>query len=178
MLTNNKEVDWDTIKSDIEIFYASWPVIVIDLYKLNVNKDDILNFNRILDNTIIFIKNEDKVNSALALATLYSYIPKYIENYSNDNLNINLSKTKSCIVNSYAFIEQDNWDEVGKQLSDAENYFSKILNETENNQKTYNINKSYVLFKELQNSLTNKDKDLFYIKYKNVMEELNIIKQI
>lgn len=178
ILTNNKDTDWDALKSDIEIFYSAWSPILLDLYKINVNKEDILNFNTTLDNTVIFIKNEDKTNSALALASLYSYIPKYIQSYSDDNLNINLSKIKSCIVNSYAAIEQDNWDEVSKQLRDVEGYFTSILNDTENNQKIYNINKAYVLFKELQNCLSTRDKDLFYIKYKNVMEELNIINQI
>ena len=178
VLTSNKDIDWDKIKFDVEIFYSSWSPIILDLYKLNVNKEDILNFNKTLDNTVIFIKNEDKVNSTIAIATLYSYIPKYIQSYSKDNLNVNLSNIKSCIVNSYSLIEQDNWNEIGIQLSNAENYFLNILNEMENRQKTYNINKAYVLFKEFQNSLTNRDKDLFYIKYKNVMEELNIINQI
>ena len=178
VLTSNKDIDWDKIKFDVEIFYSSWSPIILDLYKLNVNKEDILNFNKTLDNTVIFIKNEDKVNSTIAIATLYSYIPKYIQSYSKDNLNVNLSNIKSCIVNSYSLIEQDNWNEIGIQLSNAENYFLNILNDMENKQKTYNINKAYVLFKELQNSLTNRDKDLFYIKYKNVMEELNIINQI
>ena len=138
VLTNSKEVDWDTLKSNIEIFCLAWSPIILDLYKLNINKDDILNFNKTLDNTVIYIKNEDKVNSAVALATLYSYIPRYTENYSNDNININLSKIKSLIVNSYAAIEQDNWDEVDKKLKDVEGYFTNILNQTENNQKTYN----------------------------------------
>ena len=178
VLTSNKDIDWDKIKFDVEIFYSSWSPIILDLYKLNVNKEDILNFNKTLDNTVIFIKNEDKVNSTIAIATLYSYIPKYIQSYSKDNLNVNLSNIKSCIVNSYSLIEQDNWNEIGIQLSNAENYFLNILNDMENKQRTYNINKAYVLFKELQNSLTNRDKDLFYIKYKNVMEELNIINQI
>lgn len=178
VLTTSKGTDWTILKSNVEIFYSSWSPIILDLYKLNINKDDILNFNTTLDNTVIFMKNEDKANTALALASLYSYIPKYIESYSNDSLSVNLAKIKSCIVNAYASIETDNWEKVRKQLSDAENNFAVILNQVSDDQKTYNINKSYVLFKELQNSLTTQDKELFYIKYKNVMEELNLLKQL
>ena len=178
ILDGNKQIDWSKLKSDIEIFYSAWSPIILDLYKLNVNKDDILNFNATLDSTVIFIKNEDKVNSALSIASLYSYIPKYMQSYSNNNLNINLLYVKFCIVNSYALIEQDNWNEISIQLQNAEGYFFNILNETDNNQRTYNINKAYVLFKELQNSLNKRDKELFYIKYKNVMEELNFINKI
>lgn len=43
-----------------------------------------------------------------------------------------------------------------------------------NNQAS--INKSYILIKELQNVNQNEDKDIFYIKYKNLMQELNNIK--
>ncbi len=178
ILDGNKQIDWSTLKSDIEIFYSAWSPIILDLYKLNVNKDDILNFNATLDSTVIFIKNEDKTNSALYLASLYSFIPRYIQSYSDDNLSINLSNVKSCIVNSYALIEKDNWNEISIQLQNAERYFFNILNETDNNQKTYNTNKAYVLFKELQNSLNTQDKEIFYIKYKNVIEELNIINKI
>ena len=47
------------------------------------------------------------------------------------------------------------------------------MNENENNE--VNINKSYILIKDLQNSSNNTDKDIFYIKYKNLIEQLNIL---
>lgn len=176
ILLNGRETDWNTLKSDIEIFYSVWTPIILDLYKLNINKNDILNFNNSLDKAIIFMKNEDKTNIIYEIANLYSYLPKYIEKYSNDNLNINLYKIKSCIINSYSEIEKDNWSEIEKQLQDAEKYFMVIINEITEDQKMYNIDKSYILFKKFQNSIASKDKELFYIKYKNLMEELNILK--
>ena len=48
------------------------------------------------------------------------------------------------------------------------------INSNANNQSS--INKSYILIKELQNTNQNSDKDIFYIKYKNLMQELNNIK--
>lgn len=42
-------------------------------------------------------------------------------------------------------------------------------------EKSYQINKIYVLLNELKNSLEQKDKDIFYIKYRNLMEELTEI---
>ena len=41
--------------------------------------------------------------------------------------------------------------------------------------KEYKVNKTYVLIKELQNSLGYKDKKMFYIKYKNLMESINTL---
>ena len=42
----------------------------------------------------------------------------------------------------------------------------------EKGQKQSQISKIYVLLNELNNTIENQDKDLFYIKYRNSMEEL------
>ena len=39
--------------------------------------------------------------------------------------------------------------------------------------KEYKVNKTYILIKELQNSISYKDKKLFYLKYRNLIESLN-----
>ena len=36
----------------------------------------------------------------------------------------------------------------------------------------YKVNKCYVLLNELENSMDLKDKEIYYIKYKNLLEEL------
>ena len=39
----------------------------------------------------------------------------------------------------------------------------------------YNVNKSYLELKEFQSSVDTKNKDILYIKYKNLLDELNIL---
>ena len=39
----------------------------------------------------------------------------------------------------------------------------------------YNINKSYIIINEMQNAVTLKDRNIFLIKYKNLLEELQNI---
>lgn len=177
ILLQDRTPNWQTAKSEIEKMYSTCSTIVLDLYKLNVNNQDILNFNADLDITTQYIKNEDKANALTNLAKLYSYIPKYISAISNDMKAVNLYKTKSSILTAYAAMEQGNLELVRTELSNAEQTFLPIINDIDlktNNQS--NINKSYILIKELQASSGNNDKEIFYIKYKNLIQELANIK--
>ena len=61
ILTNNEEINWDDIKNKIEIVYSSIPTITLDLYKYNINQDDILNFNKEFDNLTVIIKQIIKI---------------------------------------------------------------------------------------------------------------------
>lgn len=174
LLLDLSKVDWDYLKDYLDILHSVWPNIIVDLYNLNVNNQDILNFSSALNQTTIDVKQENKKAALDDFANLYSYLPKYFEQTSNDNKKINLTYTKFYVLNSYALVEQNKWDEMKAQLAEANNYFSKIMNSVdENNEYTKNrISKAYILLNELNNTINKKDKELYYIKYKNVMEEL------
>lgn len=177
ILLQERKADWKTVKSEIEKLYSSWSTIILDLYKINVNNQDILNFNADLDTATESIKNENKEASLIALAKLYSYIPKYIIYVSNDVTTTNIYQTKSNILNAYAIVEENNLAGIKSELSNAEQAFMPIINNiTSKTNNQSNINKAYILIKELQTSVDNKDKDIFYIKYKNLIQELNDIK--
>ena len=175
ILTDSKDVNWNNMKTEIENLYDYWSPIVLDLYKLNVPNSDILNFSSDLNTTIGYIKAEDKANSLTSLAKLYSYLPKYADSYSNDEKFKNTLHTKSNVLNAYSVIEQDKWDEVNTNLAKAEEYYMKMVDSINEMPNQYNINKGYILIKEFQNSIGSNDKDLLYIKYKNTIQELNII---
>lgn len=176
ILLQDRKPDWDSVKSEIEKLYSSWSTIVLDLYKLNVNNQDILNFTTDLNTTTQSIKSEDKVQTLNNLVKLYSYIPKYISSISNDTALNSVYKTKSSVLNAYALIEQDNYSEIQKQLSDAEQSFLPLLNDINSNTNNQSkINKVYILLKDTQNSINKKDKDIFYINYKNLIQQLNNI---
>ena len=55
--------------------------------------------------------------------------------------------------------------------------FTKLLTniEKQDNKNQYNINKAYIMINEMQNSVTLQDKEIFLIKYKNLLEELEKI---
>lgn len=173
LVNKNQTVDWEYIKSSAETIHSSWATLTIDLHSLNVNNQDILNFSSVLDQVTLSVKQEDKTATVNNLASLYAFFPIYIKQISNDSEKINIDYTKACVLNSYALVEQNKWDEMKLQVTNGINYFTNILNSVNNeNQNQNKLSKTYVLLNELNNSIDLKDKDLYMIKYRNVMEEL------
>lgn len=177
ILLQNRQTDWTSLKSDIEKLYSDWSTIQLDLYKMNVNSQDVLNFSSDLDIATTAIKSEDKAKTLTSLAKLYSYIPTFATASNQDALVSNVYKTKSNLLTAYSVVEQDDFTKVEQEMKNAEQSFMPIINDVNSGtEKQVNINKAYVLIKELQNFSTNKDKDIFYIKYKNLIQELNNIR--
>lgn len=49
ILLKERTPDWNTVKAEIEKLYCSWSTVMLDLYKFDINNEDILNFNTDLD---------------------------------------------------------------------------------------------------------------------------------
>ena len=82
--------------------------------------------------------------------------------------------TKYSIFKAYSLLDSENWEEIAGYLQEAREKFTKIItneNVQENNQ--FIVNKCYILLNEIQNSANLKDKQLFLIKYRNLLEDLN-----
>lgn len=174
--TNTEDIDWDLIKNEVELMNASWSVAMLDLSNSNVSNDDIIGFSNLLNQTIISVKNEDKVASLTNLSNLYSYIPKFLAIVSSDKYEQNIENTKYYVLSSYVCVTQEDWNTTVTNLTNAEISFLSILNDTEYTQnKEFKVNKTYMLIKELQNSLASNDKELYFMKYKNLMESLNTL---
>lgn len=176
VLTKSENINWDYIKNDLELIYTSVPVVTLDLYKMNFNKDDILNFNNDLDSLTILVKNEDKMAVLAQVTKLYSYIPKFLNDIDLDEKDKIIIKTKYNIFEAYSILETEEWQIMTTKISDAiNNYNSLITNSNINDQKQYNLNKCYIMLNELKNAINKKDKELFLIKYKNILEDFNNI---
>ena len=158
MLSNtNQQIDWDNIKVNIETIYAMQPNLIIDLHSLNVNREDILKFSNVLDQVTLSAKQEDKVLTINNLASLYAFLPNYKTQFMNDDIDINIDYTKTCILNSYALLEQDKWDEMKAQVNNAIVYFTNILNSVDEKQENQNkMSKIYVMLNERTNIKWNK----------------------
>ena len=172
VINRKNDIDWKNLKINIEQIYTIYSGIILDLYKVNVSSEEILGFNKTLDKCLVDIKNENKSNSLYNIAELYAYLPKYISAYSNNKDKINLIYTKAYIIKAYSNVEENKWDMVSENLSKSEEYYMYIVNNLDNNKN--NINKTYILLKELQNSTEKKDKDIFYIKYINLMDNIKL----
>ena len=166
--TNTDDINWDLVKTEIEQINTSWSVVMLDLQNANVSNTDIMAFSNLLDKTIISIKNEDKNTSLTNLTALYSYIPKFLNSVSMDKSLQNIETTKYNIFIAYTAVSQDDWNTANTNIANAETSFLSVLNDTNYYQnREFKINKSYVLLKDMQNSIVNMDKELFFLKYKN-----------
>lgn len=176
VLTENSDINWENLKNEVEILYSAIPSLTIDLYKININKEKITNYNQEYDNLMKAIKEENKQNALDALANLYNYLPDFIENSTDDTNKKILIRTKNNIFKAYSLLDKNDWNAITENVNLANQEFTKILtNSQSSNKNQYIINKAYVQINELQNSTQTKEKEIFLIKYKNLLEELENI---
>lgn len=170
------EIDWQKIKTNIELINTSWNVMLLDLYKMNKSSKNTNDFTNALNNSIISIKNEDKLASIINLSDLYKILPQFLNDISAKSEIISLNQTKSYILSAYSFANQSNWEMVAQELVNAENEFLKVMmNVKFIKNKENKINSIYVGIKELQSSLNTQDIEIFFINYKNLIERLNVL---
>ena len=175
ILTKNRnDIDWEVIKPEIELLNESWSIIVLDLYSLNTNSETILDFSSKLNTAMISIKNEDKKGSLTALANLYTSLPEFLKQINAETNLQKIRQTQSYTINAYALADDMTNPEINSNLQRAVDVYSQIISDIDyTKDKTFKINKAYVLLNELVNSINNVDSDIFYVKYKNFMETIN-----
>ena len=177
MVINKNQIDWENINAQAEDLYDSWINITIDLNSANVSNENILTFSDNLDNLLVCLNNQDKTNSLICLANLYSLIPKYMSETSLDQNAISLESVKSNIISAYSLVTSGNWNEINTFLTKAEAEYDTLMNLTYNldEVKRAKFNRCYVLLKELIKTSNEKDENLFYLKYINLMNEFEEI---
>jgi len=176
LVNPSKKINWDEIKKETEKMYHSWTTILIDLNTLNVNKDNLLKYNATLDTITQALEKEDEKTSLKGFADLYSLIVLYAKEYSNDIKKVSLLDTKSNILYSYALAESDKWQDMKNNIKKAQSAYSNIMNSgLQNTSNTNGVNKVYILLNEIEKSTDTKNKSIFYINYKNLMQELAIM---
>ena len=172
LTNNNNNIDWKSIKLEVESLYSEVATITLDLYSLGISKEDVLGFNQELDDLTISVKEENKENTLSNLSKLYDYIPKYLKSVTNDEIFIGKIDTKNNLFKAYSILDTKNWQEIGNNVTNTINSFSNNLLNKETD-KQYIINKIYIMLNELQSAVNKQDDSIFLIKYKNILEEID-----
>ena len=173
---NRDEIDWNEIRREIEELEESWAIIVLDLYSLDVKNETILNCSDKINTVMVAIKEEDKQKSLTTLADLYSSIPQSLEEIDAHKNIQKIKQTQSYVINAYVLADDMNNSEINTNITQALTVYSEVMSDIDyTKDKTQKTNKVYVLLNELANSLAEKDSDVFYIKYKNFMKEIDAI---
>ena len=172
--TNTADINWENIKTEVENLYSPVPTITLDLYSLDIAKEDILGFNQELDNLTKTVQEENKENTLASLSTLYSYIPKFAEKVTDDTTYKAVVETKNNLFKAYSKLDSKNWNDILNDVKSTIDTFSnRLVNTNTNSSKQYVINKIYIMLNELQNAVNVQDESIFLIKYKNILEEMN-----
>ncbi len=174
ILTTNRDVNWTACKNESELIYTSISTITLDLYRLNVSQEDILNFNKDFDILTTSFEEENKQLALDNLVKVYEYIPRFAQTAVNDILYKTILETKLNVFKGYAKLDSGDWSGISTNIIDAINVYATLLTNTEiNPNKQTSINKGYVMLNELKNSADSKNSSVFLIKYKNLLEEIN-----
>ena len=174
ILTTNRDIDWTSCKNESELIYTSISTITLDLYRLNVSQEDILNFNKDLDSLIVSLEEENKQGALDNLVKVYEYIPKFAQTIVDDTLYKTVLETKLNVFKGYAKLDSGDWAGISTNMTDAINVYSTLLTNTEiDANKQTSINKGYVMLNELKNAVDTQNTSVFLIKYKNLLEEIN-----
>ena len=177
LVNTGNSIDWDYIKKEVEKMYSTWTTVLIDLNSLNVNKDNLLKYTSTLDNVTKALESKHKETAMGELANLYSLLASYMKDYSDNTTNIYILETKSNILYAYALAEyNDKWTQINEKLKLAQASYMNIVNNRSNDKSgTNSINKAYILLNEIQKTTDKADKKVFYLNYKNLMQELDAI---
>lgn len=178
ILGKESEIDWDNLKSKIETFYSTWNTIERDLKELGVSEELLSEFERNLDFTAIAIKNEDKNQTLEGVINLYKQLPEFLGTYGLDKEK-NVLESKYSLLVCYRYADLEDWEQLKNSISDLKMSVSNISGQkSEYKGKEVNISNSTTIVNEMSSSSDLKEKDIFFIKYKNLMQELNIILSI
>ncbi len=178
VLTTTKDINWDIVKSEVENLYTSIPTMTMDLYQLNINKDEILNFNKEIDNLVTVVNEENKESTLQTLSVIYDYLPKFLESAKGEDVIYKkVVVTKANIFKGYSKLDSGKWDEISQDIQNGVNTFTELLSNPDviNSNNQYSVNKIYIMLNELQNAVNMQDVSVFLIKYKNLIEEIEAI---
>lgn len=174
VLLDSGSINWDDVKSEVEILFSSLPTITLDLYQIDVSQDDILGFNKEFDKLVIVVRDENKEETLRELAILFEYVVRFKQKATDDDVTKKIVEIKSHVYNSYSKLDAKRWDEIKNETKEAVRIYNELLSNSEvETTKQYSISKGFVMINELQSAADAENVTTYLIKYKNFIEEMN-----
>ena len=174
--TDYNNIPWEEISYGIETIYTAIPTIKIDMKSLNVSDEDLNNFGISLDGAAQSIKAKDKNGALTNLYNLYNFLPKFLSAFSNDESKLNIYYTKVNVLSAYVSANSDKWEDMNLSINAALNCINTAKSgENIIDAEKISFDKAYTLLQELQKGISLEDKEIFYLKYKLTMEQLEIL---
>lgn len=174
--SNYEDISWDEVSYGVETIYTSWPSISLDMKALNIDNSDISSFSSAIDGVAQAVKLQDKNSTLINLYNLYILLPKYLSYFVRNEYILNIYNVKAYVLSAYVSANSENWEDMNKSVTNAIDTLSKNMQSIniEDTQKS-SIEKSYALLEDLKRGVGLEDKEIFYLKYKLAMEQLEIL---
>ena len=179
ILGQQEQIDWDNLKNKIENLYTTWTAISLDLKEMGIPSEQLNSFGSQLDFVAISIKNEDKNSTIDNLIKLYEFLPNFAD-YIDGTKEKDVLICKYNLLLCYKYANLEDKEQLKSSIIDLKMSFSNVSNKKDQFKgKEYNIESGNVIIEEMKNVADSaNDKEVFFIKYKNLMQELNIILSI
>ena len=169
------QIEWKKLLNNINYLYYYWNSAILDLNNLDIDRKNLTDFGKDLDNLTLSIKYQDKKASLINLSRLYEKLIIYIDTLDYKDYRSIIS-TKYNLLLSSSIIETGNWTLAHEYILKASDNIKKLVNSREtNNYSQYNINQAYVAVKEMENLINIKDEYVFNIKYSAAIQKLESI---
>ena len=166
-------LDWDSILEDEKKINEVLETIILDLSEININKDDVALISTELNNLLMITINKNETELLTRIQTLYSLIPKCLEQFSNDKNEVKDKQLKLIVLSSYALANIDDWDGAKTMIQSALDKYNEMMNDVEYMQdESYKINKVYVLLGEVKNAIDMENLELTKLKFVNFIEKM------
>lgn len=153
----NTKTNWEFIQSETEILFSVWGTMVLDLYDIGIQSENVVGFSDTLDQTLISVKNKNKAEAAINFAKLYNYVQIFAKASKIDDLKKNVIETKSYIINSYAYAETENFEKIESEVRKSRGKIFRNFKQCKQRQRPKKI-------QHKQNIYTNRRTKKFIIK--------------
>ena len=170
LYNTNDNINWKELDGELSLLYNYWNSVILDLNYLDIDKRQLTNFGKNLDELSIAIKYMNKKSILNSLIKLYYKLIVYSETLNFNNYT-QVLLTKYNLLLSIYMAYNNNWTLSHEYIIEASKSIDYLL-KYDDNKNQYNINQAYVAVKEMENIINIKDIDVFHIKCKIALDKL------
>ena len=173
IIGDEKQINWEELRSKIESLYSSWPIISIDLQEIDVSTELLNQFEKSMDLVAVAIKENNKDTAIQNLVELYKYLPEFTKSNGNESKKVILECKYNLLI-CYRYASMQDWEKLNEGISDLKMAFSNIrVDDDDMKGKEINVENCFVIINGMENLGEIRDESVFFIKYRNLMKEFD-----
>ena len=166
------DIEWDSILDDEKKINEVLETIILDLSEMNISKENLVLLSNELNNLLAITINEDEEQLIISLQKLYGLVPKFLNEFSDDKNSIKDKELKEIVLLSFGFANIENWEESKININNAINKYNEMMNDVDYmKERSYSLNKVYVLLGEIKNAIESENLELVKLKFVNFIEK-------